>query len=265
MFTKEEIDAVFKGEIIGKEIVFLDTVTSTNDVAIELAAQRKNPEGIVVIADTQTKGRGRFGRVWVSPPGVNLYFTVLLNPPFSSKEAPILTLITAVAVVTAIRRHTGLNAEIKWPNDILINGKKTGGILLELKSAGNMINLLVIGIGVNVNMSLDELPEDIRAPATSLGVESGKFFNRIQLLGKIFKGLERTYKILLKGDKEALINDWIRLNSTLRNKVTVKNHKRIISGIAENINNNGELIIRLPSGETETVTAGEVTILKGNE
>ena len=263
MFTKEKIYTVFQGEIIGKEIIFLETTTSTNDAAMELGTKREDPEGIVVISDSQSRGKGRFGRAWISPPGVNLYFTVLLKPPFPSKEAALLTLITAVAVVTAIRGYTGLNAEIKWPNDILINGKKAGGILLELKAAGNRINLLVIGIGVNVNMSLKDLPEDMRSLSTSLRVESGRLFDRVELLGKILAELDRSYKILLKGNKGALINDWIRLNSTLRNKVTVKNHERIISGIAENINDNGELIIRLPSGETETVKAGDVTILKG--
>ena len=264
MFTKEKIDAIFQGDIIGKEIIFLETATSTNDVAMELAAQRENPEGIVVIADTQTKGRGRFGRTWISPPGVNFYFTVILRPSIPPHEAALITLMAAVAVVSAIREFTGLKAEIKWPNDILINGKKTGGILSEMKSASSRISYLAVGIGINVNMSLNDFPEDISALSTSLKIESGEIFDRVELLGKIFAELERTYKILLKGNKGALINDWLRLNSTLGNKVIVKNHDRIISGIAENINDSGELIIRLPSGETETVSAGDVTILKDN-
>ena len=124
--------------------------------------------------------------------------------------------------------------------------------------------MLAVGIGINVNMSLNDLPEDIRALSTSLSAESGKYFDRIELIGKILAELERSYKILLKGNKGAIINDWIRLNSTLGSKVIIKNHDRIISGIAENINDNGELLIRLPSGEIEIVIAGEVTILKDN-
>jgi BirA family biotin operon repressor/biotin-[acetyl-CoA-carboxylase] ligase len=264
MFTKEKIDAIFQGAIIGKEIIFLETATSTNDVAMELAAQRENPEGIVVIADTQTKGRGRFGRTWISPPGVNFYSTVILRPSIPPHEAALITLMAAVAVVSAIREFTGLKAGIKWPNDILINGKKTGGILSEMKSASDRISYLAVGIGINVNMSLNDFPDDISALSTSLKIESGEIFDRVELLEKIFAELERAYKILLKGNKKALINDWIRLNCTLGSNVLVKNHDRIISGIAENINDNGELIIRLPSGETETVTAGDVTILKDN-
>jgi BirA family biotin operon repressor/biotin-[acetyl-CoA-carboxylase] ligase len=264
MFTKEQIYAVFHGDIIGKEIIFLETATSTNDVAMELAAQRENPEGLVVIADTQTKGRGRFGRTWISPSGVNSYFTVILSPSIPPNEAALITLMAAVAVVSVIRNYAGLNAGIKWPNDILVNGKKTGGILAETKSARGRIKFLALGIGINVNMPLNDFPEDIRAFSTSLNIESGKLFNRIEFSGKILEELERTYKILLKGNKGALIHDWIRLNSTIGSKVIVKNHDKIISGIAENINDSGELIIRLPSGEMETVKAGDVTILKDN-
>jgi len=264
MFNKEKIGAIFHGDIIGKEIICLETATSTNDVAMELAVQRENPEGIVVIADTQTKGRGRFGRTWISPPGVNFYFTVILRPPIPPHEAALITLMAAVAVVSAIREYTGLKAGIKWPNDILINGKKAGGILSEMKSARGRISFMAVGIGLNVNMSINDFPEEISALSTSLKIESGEPFDRVELLGKIFAELERTYKILLQGNKRALINDWIRLNSTLGSNVIVKNHDRIISGIAENINDNGELLVRLPSGEMEIVTAGEVTILKNN-
>jgi len=262
MFTKEKIDTVFQGEIIGRDIIFLESATSTNDVAIETGTRRENPEGLVVVADSQSHGKGRLGRKWISPPGVNLYFTVLLRPPFPPGEASVLTLTAAVAVVSAIRNYTGVNAGIKWPNDILLNGKKAGGILLEMKAADNRINLLAVGIGLNVNMSPDELPEDIKSLSTSIKIETGKSVDRGILLGKILAEIENTYKILLNGNKRALINEWIRLNSTLRNKVTVRNYERVISGIAENINDNGELVIRLPSGETETVSGGDVTVVK---
>jgi len=224
MFTKEEIEAVLCGDITGREIICLETATSTNDVAMELAARKKNPEGIVVIADTQTKGRGRFGRKWISPPGVNCYFTVILRPSVPQNDLTLFTLMAAVATVSAIREFTGLKAEIKWPNDILLNGKKTGGILTESRSARGRIGLMAIGIGININMSLNDLPEDIRSFSTSLSAESGKYFDRAGLLGKILGELERYYKILLKGNKGALINDWLRLNSTIGNKVTVKDH-----------------------------------------
>ena len=262
MFTKEKIENIFKGDIIGKEIIFFESTASTNDKAMEIGMQRENPEGTVIIADTQTHGRGRFGRNWISPPGVNLYFTVILKPPLSPAETQMITLATATAVASAIRQHTGLDARIKWPNDILVNGRKTGGILTEMKSQGNSISLLTVGIGVNVNMSLSSLTEDLRHLATSLKTETGEAVNREELLIKILAGMEKTYKNLLNGNKRALINEWLGLNSIIGNNVRVRMQDRVVSGIAEGISDMGELIIRLSSGKTETVSSGEVTILK---
>jgi BirA family biotin operon repressor/biotin-[acetyl-CoA-carboxylase] ligase len=253
---------MFRGDIIGKEIIFFESVASTNDAAIEIGRKRDDPDGIVVIADEQTHGKGRFGRSWISPPGVNLYFTVLLRPPILSRSASILTLVTSVAVATAVRDYTGLEAEIKWPNDILVNGKKTGGILIEMKSDKDLLYFLAIGIGVNVNMSPDALTEDIRPFATSLKAEIGKSVDKITLLSQILAEMEKYYKILLNGNKRALINEWLSLNSTIGKKVKIENQDRTMSGTAEGLDENGQLVIRLSSGKIETVSAGEVTILK---
>lgn len=276
--TKGEIRAVFKGDIIGREIVFYEVTTSTNERAMEIGQLRNSVtsrsyrhqsqrrkgrlEGTVVIADAQEQGRGRLGRGWVSPPRVNLYFTVLLEPLFSPKEVSILTLMTAVAVVSAIREYVDLNAVIKWPNDILIGNKKVGGILTEMKSDIDRINFVAVGIGVNVNMPLSMLPKNVRSVATSLKEEKGEPINRVELLGVILAKLEYWYKVLLKGKRKALLSEWLRLNSTIGNKVKVKTQDRIISGIAEGISGDGELIVRLFSGAVEKVYAGEVTILK---
>jgi BirA family biotin operon repressor/biotin-[acetyl-CoA-carboxylase] ligase len=253
---------MYKGDIIGREIIFFESVSSTNDTAINIGRKSVNPDGIVVIADEQSHGRGRFGKSWVSPPGVNLYFTVLLRPPILSRNASLLTLVSAVAVTTAIRDYTGLNAEIKWPNDILINGKKTAGILIDMKSDRNSFYFLAVGIGVNVNMSPEIMPEDIRPHITSLKAEIGKSLDKITLLSQILAELENQYKILLNGNKMALINEWLRLNSTIGRKVKVQSQDRIISGTAKGIDETGQLILRLDSGKLDTVSAGEVTILK---
>lgn len=275
--TKEEIRAVFKGDIIGREIIFYEVTTSTNEKAMEIGQLRQSVtsrlyrdepqqwkerlDGTVIIADAQEQGRGRFGRDWVSPPRVNLYFTVLLEPLFPPKEASILTLMAAVAVVSAIREHVSLNAVIKWPNDILIGNKKVGGILTEMKSDIDRINFVAVGIGVNVNMPLSMLPKNVRPLATSLEEEKGKPVNRVKLLGVILAKLEYWYKTLLRGKRKALLNKWLHLNSTIGNKVRVKTQDRIISGTAEGISDNGELIVRLFSGAVEKLYAGEVTIL----
>lgn len=264
MITKEESDKIFRGGIIGREIVFFKTTASTNDKAIEIGRQRENPEGVIVIADSQTHGRGRLGRRWISPPGVNLYFTALLRPSALQKKVPLLPAASAVSIASAIREYAGLNAMIKWPNDILINGKKTGGILVEMTQDKGRTRLLAVGIGLNVNMSQDMLPENIRPHTTSLKMENGNHVDRVKLLGKILDNMEKTYKILLNGNKRALINKWLSLNCTIGKVVTVQNYNRVVSGIADGINDCGELIIRLSSGKIITVSAGDVTILNKN-
>ncbi|NOZ69516.1 MAG: biotin--[acetyl-CoA-carboxylase] ligase [Deferribacteres bacterium] len=252
----------FRGDIIGREIIFHETTTSTNDAAFQAGRLRHDPEGIVVVADSQTAGRGRFGRRWESPPGVNLYFTVLLRPPLQPREAPLVTLAAGTAAASAIREFTGLKAEIKWPNDIIVNSRKTGGILVEMKTGTRGISLLAAGIGINVNMTPEALPEDIRPFTTSLRAESGRAVDRAGLFALILDKLEHAYKILLNGDKRALINEWLRLNFTIGKKIQVKTPHGIISGVAEAINDSGELMIRLSSGELETARAGDVTVLK---
>ena len=258
----EKSGSIFQGGIIGREIIFFESVPSTNDKALEIGRQKEDPEGIVVIADSQTHGKGRLGRRWISPPGVNLYFTVLLKPPFSPKESFILVLAAAVAAATAIREYTGLDARIKWPNDILINNRKSCGILTEMKSGKDRINLMAVGIGINVNMLPDAFTDDIKPFTTSLKIESGSSFDRDKLLGKILAELGNAYKNLLTGNKRALINEWLRLNCTIGNEISVQSRTGIISGIAAGINDNGELLVRPSSGEIKRVSAGDVTILK---
>jgi BirA family biotin operon repressor/biotin-[acetyl-CoA-carboxylase] ligase len=264
ILNKENIRSLPKGEIVGNEIVFFSSIASTNQKAMEIGIERDNCEGIVVIADSQTSGRGRLGRRWISPPGVNLYFTILFKPPFQPKEASIMTLTAAVAVVSAIRNNTGLKAEIKWPNDIYLNGKKTGGILTEMKIGNNRIRFLAVGIGVNVNMLPDMLDSNVRPFSTSLKAEKGEPVNRTGLLKEILREMEKQYKILLTGNKRAIISKWLEFNSTIGRNIRVQIQDRTISGMAEGINEEGELIIKRASGKSETVSAGDVTILKGS-
>ncbi len=259
---KDEACAPIPGAIIGREIIFFSTTSSTNDAAIEIGKQRDNPEGIVVIADEQTGGKGRFGRKWESPHGVNLLFTVLLKPKLTPQQVSLITLVAAIAVTHAIRKLTGVTAGIKWPNDILINGKKTGGILTEIKACANQIDILAIGIGVNVNMTPDMMGKEIRTLATSLKIEKGTSLNRAVLFRAILAELETYYKILLRGDSVTLIQEWLSLNSTIGNTVSVRNQDSVITGVAEGINESGELLLKLESGETKTIYAGDVTILK---
>lgn len=267
--SAEKLRSAYKGGIIGREIIFFESVGSTNDTAMEIGAQREEPEGIVVIADSQKSGKGRLGRSWLSPPGGNLYFTILLRPSFPPHEAPLLTLMAAVAVVSAIREHTGLKAEIKWPNDIFVKGKKTGGILMEMRADAKRINLLALGIGVNVNLFPEMLPEGVKELTTTLKQEARRSIDRVKLFEIMLGRLEYWYKIRLSGDKKVLFNEWLSLDSTIGKEVKVARtglsaEDKIISGIAEGINDDGQLLIRLSSGEIEKVSAGDVTILKNS-
>ncbi len=262
MLDQETVRNIFKGEFIGKEIYFLESTESTNDKALEIGKKREDSEGIVVVADSQTKGKGRLGRHWISPPGVNLYFSVILKPDIPPIEAPLITLAVAVAVSSVLRTWKGVPADIKWPNDIMIKGKKVGGILTEMRTSGNEIDLVVIGIGLNVNMPIGDLPEDIRSATTTLEIEKDAPSDRAGLLRGLLAGLDNAYKNLLNGNKRALINGWLSLNCTIGNRVIVRDSNRTITGIAENIGQNGELIVKLESGGTEVVNAGDVTILK---
>jgi BirA family biotin operon repressor/biotin-[acetyl-CoA-carboxylase] ligase len=137
MAAKDEFNKTYRGDIIGSEVIVLESAVSTNDVALEIGRDRDEHEGIALIADEQTGGRGRFHRRWISPPGVNLYCSVILKPDFVSADVQLVTLAAAVAVAFAIREHAGINAEIKWPNDILVNNRKVCGILVEMRSGGH--------------------------------------------------------------------------------------------------------------------------------
>jgi len=262
MISQDNIKDVFKGDIIGSNIIFCESTSSTNDMALEIGRNIEHPEGIVVVADSQTRGRGRLGRKWISPSGVNLYFSVILQPPFSQQESTILPLAAAASAVSAIRDYTGLNANIKWPNDILIGNKKTGGILVEHKSGHDKTDMLIIGMGINVNMTLDSLPDDIMPIATSLMIESGSEVDRTKLLGRLLSELESSYKLLIKGDKQLLVNKWADSVSTIGKEISVTINKQIISGTAKAVTESGGLLIRLPDGSEETINAGDVTILK---
>jgi BirA family biotin operon repressor/biotin-[acetyl-CoA-carboxylase] ligase len=274
---KRELVSVFR-EGVFKRVIFYESTTSTNDRAMEIGDRERDADGIVVVADTQTHGRGRHGRSWISPPGSNLYFTVLLRPPFPPDRASLFIVMTAVAMTSALRKYTGLDVRIKWPNDMLINGRKVGGILMEMRSDRDRINFVVMGIGINVNLAPDIPQEQMLLPATSLKEECGRDLNRSELLREALSELGYRYKLLLKGDKETLINEWLELDSTIGKRVRIQNmafsatqgssekvRDGVILGIAEGIDGCGRLILRLASGRIETISAGDVTILKGQD
>jgi len=243
---------------IGKFIYFMPSTTSTNDVAMKLGADGCE-EGTVVIADKQSQGRGRSGRLWFSPQGINLYFTVILKPELKVVEAPLITLMAAVATVQAVRQVTEVAASIKWPNDLQVNGKKLGGILAESKTRGDFIHLIALGIGLNVNLDLSILPDELKPRTTSLYHELGKAVPRFRLLDEILHCLEKWYKILLLLKQSYLIQSWKSLNTTLGTHVHVETGNTTVLGKAIDIGHMGELIVKTTEGSIIKVVAADVT------
>ena len=246
--------------IIGREIHFFETVSSTNTIALELA--EKAPEGTVFLADSQDKGRGRLGRIWISPSGVNIYMSIILRPQIRPKDSSLITIMSAVACATALRNVTGVKVTTKWPNDLMIDNKKVGGILTELKTQQQKITSAIVGIGINVNIDVREFPEDMKQRATSLKNESGVSYSRESIVAEILNEMDRWYKTMTTLEKEAIVQAWKNLTSTLGRKVVVITPHETLTGTAESIDNDGMLIVRLPSGQSKRINSGDLKILQ---
>jgi BirA family biotin operon repressor/biotin-[acetyl-CoA-carboxylase] ligase len=262
ILRQSDIKPGLKTTVMGKKIRFLSEVASTNTLAMEMAADG-TPEGTVVIAETQTGGKGRLGRKWISPKG-NLYLSVVLRPDIPIHKAPLITLTGAVAVASAIRTTCGLEAGIKWPNDILISGKKVSGLLTEMSAEQDRIRHVVLGIGVDVNMEMGELPPEVRSLTTTLAEEAGAKINRTRLLQQVLRDLERWYQKFLDNDADVL-EEWKMLNTTVGNRITVSGAGEALDGLAQGVDRDGRLVVRLDDGTIRTVAAGDVTIVKNRE
>lgn len=262
-FKAEEIKKLISSEVseIGKEVLVFDEVESTNSIGYELLRQ-DYPSGTVVIADKQTKGRGRLGRRWISPGGKNLYLSFAIKPQIHPKYATLLTLTAGIACTTALRRYTEIPVIIKWPNDMLVGDKKVGGILTEMKIDGEKIKAAVIGIGININMTEEDIPEEIREIATSLRIFSNEEYSRTELAAEVIKELDKWYQLLSKKNSKAIIDRWIELNGTIGKQVRVVLSDREIIGLAEAIDEEGSLIVKLEDGTREKICAGEVALLR---
>jgi BirA family biotin operon repressor/biotin-[acetyl-CoA-carboxylase] ligase len=217
-------------------------------------------DGTVVIAETQTGGKGRLGRTWISPKG-NLYISVVLRPEIPPHKAPLITLMAAVAVTSTIRQHLQVQAGIKWPNDIFISGKKAAGLLTEMRAEPDRVKHIVLGIGINVNMNLAELPVPLRKLSTTLSAETGKKIDRTLFLQQFLAELDRWYQIFLKNGA-TVIEAWGMFNITVGNRVAVSGTGESFEGVAQGIDADGRLILKLDDGTLREVAAGDVTILK---
>lgn len=244
-------------EFIGNKIYYYDSVGSTNVEAKKLAD--KNPgEGWIVIAEEQTEGKGRLGRTWQSPKKTGIWMSIVLRPDVEPREVPQLTQLAAAALIEALAEF-GIVAQIKWPNDIVINGKKICGILTEMTGTIERLNYIILGIGMNVNLEENDFPEELLDKATSIYMENGKKMNRQELVGEILNRLEKYYKYFVAHDHEKYL-DVCRANSVLIGKtVRIIKHNEERKGLAVGIDNNGALIVEI-EGKLEKVISGEVSV-----
>lgn len=256
--SAETIKEGLKTICFGQEVICLPSTESTNLVARQ-RAQEGAREGTLVITDYQTKGRGRLERRWWSPPGENLLFSIIFRPPFEMTQAFRLTLVSSLAIAEAIRQKTGLEALIKWPNDIYIKGKKVSGILSELGVRNEKAEYVIVGIGINVNGDPSIHPE-IRGIATSISVELGQGFSRLRLLKVILELIEGYYHVLKEGDFGSLRQTWDSLSLVKGKRVKVVSMGCSQEGVAESIDKEGFLILRDDSGERRRIISADVSL-----
>jgi BirA family biotin operon repressor/biotin-[acetyl-CoA-carboxylase] ligase len=247
--------------VIGRDIQVFEQTTSTNDV-IEKLARDGVKEGAVVFAESQTKGRGRLGRKWFSSERKGLWFSVLLRPDLRPQETTQLTVAFATALRRAIHSETGLHPEIKWPNDIVIGGKKVAGILTELSAELDRVRHVILGIGVDVNQGVGEFPPELRKLATSLKIESGREISRAELATAILRELDSDYARICGGSFAEMADEWQDHCKTIGRQVTIQIGERRIRGYAESLDDDGALLLRTDHGRLERITGGDVTLEK---
>lgn len=257
--TPAEVQYNLGTRTFGCAVHYFDEIPSTMDEAFHLGMNGA-PEGAMVTTELQTKGRGRLGRAWVSPKGKGLCFSLLLRPVLSSAEASRLTLLCAVALSEAVESFTGLRPLIKWPNDLLLGGKKLAGILTELRAEVDRVDFAVVGIGLNVNTALKDLP----AEGISLKEVMGQACDRVGLMREFLRVFERRYLGLKKQGFGPALEEWRRRSATIGQRVRFEERGRKREGVACGFADDGGLLVRLDSGETVKRMAGDVILeMKG--
>jgi BirA family biotin operon repressor/biotin-[acetyl-CoA-carboxylase] ligase len=251
----EEVQFGLGTRKFGCQVHHFDSVASTMDGAFRLGMEGA-PEGAVVVAETQTKGRGRLGRAWASPKGKGLYFSIVLRPTCSAADAARLTLVAAVAVSEATEKVTGLQPRIKWPNDLLLNDKKVCGILTELRAEVDRAQFVIVGFGVNVNNTASQLlPE-----AVSLREVKGQALSRVALLQQILRSCEERYLADAKEGYGPVFAEWRRRSATLGRRVRFVERQKSFEGTAVDLDEDGGLVVELATGEVVKRMAGDVLL-----
>ena len=254
--------------VIGKKIIYFDSLDSTNNHAKRIAS--KETEGLVIVAGSQSDGRGRLGRAWNSPCGAGIYLSIILKPVLPPEEVQIITLAAAVAVVRAIEKITGIKPGIKWPNDVLLEGRKVCGILTEMNTEIERINFIVLGIGINHTRQQEEFPIEIRDKATSLSAFAGSHgmdiekWNRLDIIRAVMLEMDKFYQMILVNSFKEIIDKWKEYSVTLGRKVRIISGDTEYTAVAEDITNDGKLVVRCSDGEIRLVQSGEISLKHRN-
>jgi BirA family biotin operon repressor/biotin-[acetyl-CoA-carboxylase] ligase len=257
MLDGSDIRAGLRTSLIGSEIVTFGRVGSTNDIAGALA-RGGAAEGTVVVAEEQSRGRGRLGRSWHSPAGCGLWLSIVLRPTLTPDDSTTVSLAGALGVATALENHYGIAARLKWPNDVLVGTRKICGILTEGEFIGPQVSFIIVGIGINILNRESDFPPEIRDIATSVRIETGRSVARSEVLLHILEGIEARYGVLCRDGFGAIRRDLLAHSVLLGRMVKVATGTGTIEGIAQDIDESGALIVRKDSGTLERIIAGEV-------
>ncbi len=261
LLTPSEIKPLLKTKWIGKKIHYFETLDSTNSQAYQLALNGAE-EGEMVVAESQERGKGRLGRHWFSPPFLNLYLSVVLRPNISPHQASLITLMAAVATADAIQKFSGLLPLIKWPNDILLGGRKVAGLLNEIQSEMDRIHFVILGIGINLNMDEKMFSKEIESVATSLKIEMGQTISRKNFLQSLLQELENWYTIFMKQGSAMILEAWRDRAQLKGRRVKVTSFGETWIGMAVDVDTEGALILEMTDGKRKRVVAGDVEYSK---
>lgn len=261
IYNQESLKQNLAGQWIGHQLHYYEEIGSTNDEAFRLGMAGA-PEGTVLIANSQSAGKGRMQRVWHSPAGANIYTSIILRPPFETVRAPQISIAAGVAVAETLNPCCQDRAQLKWPNDVLIDGKKVCGILAQMKMTGAVIDFVVVGIGINVNLSYEQFPDDIQQIATSLAIEAGHDISRLALIIRLYENLAKWYKNLVNCGFETVRKAWLGRTPMIGQIVQVMFREEAVRGKAMGLDEDGSLILLTDKNETFRVSAGDATIIK---
>lgn len=257
LLSEQAIEEGLSTKVVGRHIVYRERVDSTNNVAKKLADESA-PEGTIVVAEEQTGGRGRINRLFLSPFAKGVWFSLILRPNIPPMEVSKMTLLAAVAVARAIRHHGLTDCGIKWPNDILVKGRKMVGILTELNGSAEKVNYIIMGIGVNTGITAEDLSKDLQPIVTSFARE-GVRVSRLALLETLLKEIEGLYQTVCRDGFAPVLAEWRALSCMLGQDVTVTSIDKTFSGKAVDIDENGNLLVATPEG-VEVVMAGDIHV-----